>query len=85
MLDEDVSKPLNVESMLRAAFLNAELEFLKSDENFASAMREVRTLADFERLADLAEQLLGANGQGNQAAQQFRRESKRNQHFAPSL
>lgn len=69
--------------MLRAAFLKAELEFLKSEENFANAAQEVETLADFERLTDLAEQLLGARGRVNQSAHQFRRDSKRDQHFRP--
>jgi hypothetical protein len=65
--------------MLCAAFLKAELEFLKSDPKFVSAMQSVKTLTDFEHLSELAEQLLGAKGHTNLAAQQFRRDSRRNQ------
>ena len=83
VLDGDVSKPLAVESMLRAAFLKAELEFLKSDTSFVRAMEGVKTLADFERLADLAEHLLGAKGRASQAAQQFRQSRKGDQQALP--
>ena len=69
--------------MLRAAFLRAELEFLKTDTSFVRAMEEVKTVADFERLADLAEQLLAAKGRAIQAAQQFRQSRKGDQQSLP--
>ena len=66
------SKPLNVESMLSAAFLKAELEFLHGQASFQEALKRVNTAADFERLCVLGEELLGSHGRTNKSAQQFR-------------
>lgn len=65
-------KAFNVESMLRSAFLKAELEFLKSDPQFASELPLVKTPKQFERLCKLAEELLGAHGRVHPSAKQLR-------------
>src|SRR5687767_2388563 len=74
---EMASKPLNVQSMLSAAFLKAELEFLHGHENFREALKLVNTASEFEQLCDLGEELLGAHGRANKSAQQFRSHNNR--------
>jgi hypothetical protein len=66
------AKPLNVEALLSAAFLRAELSFLRNQPPFESALKEIKTIEDFERLVTLAEDLLAEAGRTNPSAQQFR-------------
>jgi hypothetical protein len=66
------SKTLNVTSMLSAAFLKAELEFLYEEPRFQKALKTVTTTADFARLCELSEDLIGEYGRANKSAQQFR-------------
>ena len=68
---------LNVEMMLRAAFLETEVAFLKRQPAFVDALAEVRTTNDFEGLCQLAEELLGAYGRMNPAAPELRKASRR--------
>ena len=67
-----MAKTLNVESMLRSSFLVAELKFLKDSPRFADALPLVSNSAQFERLCELGEELLGAYNRANPAAKQFR-------------
>jgi hypothetical protein len=66
------TQALNVEAMLRAAFLKAELEFLNSDPQFRDAIPSVKTPNQFGQLCDLAEELLGTHQRANPSARQFR-------------
>jgi hypothetical protein len=67
-----MTKSLNVESMLRSAFLMEELEFLKTRPRFAESSALVKTPEQFERLCNLGEELLAAYHRSNSSAQQFR-------------
>ena len=71
------SKSLNVEAMLRAAFLKSEMSFLKEQPAFLDALSKVETADDFEALCKLAEELLGVHGRAIPAAQQLRGNSTR--------
>jgi hypothetical protein len=71
------SKSLNVEAMLRAAFLKSEMSFLKEQPSFQDALSRVETADDFEALCKLAEELLGVHGRAIPAAQQLRGSSTR--------
>jgi hypothetical protein len=66
------NQALNVEAMLRAAFLKAELDFLQSTPQFRDAIRGVKTPDQFEQLCELAEDILGAYRCAHPSAQQFR-------------
>ena len=57
--------------MLRAAFLKAELDFLESNFRFMDALPQVETPAQFERLCDLGEEVLGQHRRLNPSAKQF--------------
>ena len=63
---------LNVESMLRAAFLKAELEFLKASPRFAAALPLVKSPVQFQRLCNLGEELLGEYSRAHPSAKQLR-------------
>ena len=58
--------------MLRAAFLQAELDFLKADPLFAEKLESVKTVDDFEGLCALAEEIPESNARTNPSAQQLR-------------
>lgn len=63
--------------MLRSAFLNAELSFLKASPRFADAFPLVKTPEEFESLCNLGEELLGAYYRAHPSAQQFRESARR--------
>jgi hypothetical protein len=50
--------PIDVEALLRSAFKQVELEFLKRQRCFADAQASVETADDFELLRDLGRDLL---------------------------
>lgn len=64
--------PLNVDALLSAAFLRAELKFLRDQLSFQEALKKVKTIEDIERLVALGEELLAEYGRANSSAQQFR-------------
>jgi len=66
------SKPLNVESLLRASFLKAELECLHASPQFTVEWPTVVTAEQFQRLCELGEQLLAESDEANPAARQLR-------------
>jgi hypothetical protein len=70
-------KTINVQSMLRASFLKSELEFLNSSPRFSDAVPLVTNAFQFQRLCELAEELLGAHERANPAAQQYRASARR--------
>lgn len=53
-------KGLNIESLLDAAFLKSELDFLQAKPEFIDALKTTKTPDDFERLCELAERLLNS-------------------------
>ena len=63
---------LDIETMLHAAFLKAELDFLKSNPRFSEALPLVKTMFQFQRLCARAEELLAAGDHANASAKQFR-------------
>ena len=63
---------LDIETMLHAAFLKAELDFLKSNPRFSEALPLVKTIFQFQRLCARAEELLAAGHGANTSAKQFR-------------
>jgi hypothetical protein len=65
-------EPFNVDTMLRTAFLKAELEFLRMQPRFIDAVATVKTSADFTRLCDLATELLKAGHRTHPSAKQLR-------------
>ena len=66
------SETLNVEAMLRSAFMKAELDFLRSQPRFCAAILVVKTNADFIRLCELGSELLKMHKRANPAASQLR-------------
>jgi hypothetical protein len=68
--------PQQLESMLRVAFLKAELEFLKTERRFINALEVVKTSTDFARLCELAETLLKESKRVNQSAKRLGQGSK---------
>lgn len=70
------SKPCDIESLLRAAFLKSELEFLKSQRRFLKALAAAKKSSDFERLCALSEKLLEEHRQANPSARRLRQSSK---------
>ena len=58
-------KGLNIQSLLDAAFLKSELEFLRAQPEFTDALKTTKTADDFERLCELAEQLLKSADRAN--------------------
>ena len=66
------TQTLNVETMLHAAFLKAELDFLKSTPQFRKALPLVKTESQFERMCALSEELLGRYHRAHPSARQFR-------------
>jgi hypothetical protein len=66
------SNPDNFESMLRTAFLKAELTFLQEQPAFAQALEKVKTHDDFIKLGELGEQILSVHRRANPAARDFR-------------
>ena len=66
------SKGLDVPSLLRTAFLKAELAFLEGDPLFADAVASAKTADDFEALCDLGEKLLKSQLKTNPSAHQLR-------------
>ena len=51
----------NVHSMLRAAFLPPELDFLHEQKAFTDSIAAAETGPDFQRLCDLGDRLLEEN------------------------
>ena len=72
-----LTQTLNVPGMLHAAFLKAELDFLETEPLFSDAAKNVKTLADFEHLCDVAEEVLKASCRANPSAHQFRQGVRR--------
>ena len=68
------TQTLNVPAMLHAAFLKAELDFLETEPMFSDAAKSVQSLADFEHLCHVAEDLLKACSRANPSAHQFRQD-----------
>ena len=66
------TQTLNVPAILHAAFLKAEMDFLETEPMFCDAAKSVKTLADFEHLCDVAEEMLKASSRANPVANQFR-------------
>ena len=64
---------LDFETMLHAAFLKAELDFLRSNPRFSEALPLVKTMVQFQRLCARGEELLGAGDRANTSAKQFRK------------
>lgn len=58
--------------MLRAAFLKAELDFLKADPAFAEKLESVKTADDFDGLCALAEKILKSHAKANPSGRQLR-------------
>ena len=52
------SKPLNVPSMLRAAFAKSELIYSNTQPVFLTEMEKVRTPEEFEKLCMIGKKLL---------------------------
>ena len=52
------SKPLNVASMLRAAFRKPELIYLNTQPAFQTELEKVKTPEEFEKLCMIGEKLL---------------------------
>jgi hypothetical protein len=73
------SNSLNVEAMLRAAFLKTEIAFLQRQPAFVEALAKVKKSGDFEGLCQLAEELLGSHSRTDPVVQQLRDEAKRKQ------
>ena len=63
-------------SVLRKAFLKAELEFLLLDPAFRVAVDLAKTPAEMDAMVALAESILDKTGQVNRSARQFRLEAK---------
>ena len=59
------AKGLNIQSLLDAAFVKSELDFLHAQPEFTDALQTTKTADGFERLCELAEQLLKSASQGN--------------------
>ena len=74
------SKPLNIERMLGAAFLKAELDFLRENPRFAEARSLVKNAEQFEILCILGCELLAAHHRVNPVAQQLRAGISRSFH-----
>jgi hypothetical protein len=68
---------IDIESMLRRAFLKSELEFLNTQKRFTTALALAKTSADFSRICALGEDLLKEHHRANPSAQQFRQGSQR--------
>jgi hypothetical protein len=66
------SRPLNVESMLSAAFQKAELDFLHQQKRFQDEVATVKTASDFQHLCETSEQLLGEYGRANKSPRHLR-------------
>jgi hypothetical protein len=74
---------IKAESVLRAAFLKSELEFLQEQPSFSTALVEVKTHDDFEKLCALGEQILATHQRAHPAAREFRHEQKNAAPSAP--
>jgi len=66
------TKGINLETLLRSAFLKTELAFLNGHVRFLDACDQVETMEDLQRLCVLAEKLLGEHERANPSAKQFR-------------
>lgn len=73
-----------VRSMLRAAFLKTELEFLEAQPRFVSAVSAIKTAADFTRVCEVAEELLKEHSRATAAGRQLRDERKSGPRNPPS-